>query len=183
MDYAWLDLLNSDCNDYLGRGHEDRLDKPEWLEGFLDRWRVRARLRARAETVESLRELRGKIRAIVDRVLEGKEVTGRHWGPLNSVLESARVYRRVTKMPDGYQIRLLPAAEGIDGLLAEITASFAEVFTVGDPTRIKLCENPDCRWVVYDESKNRSRRWCEGSTGCGNLMKVRRHRARKKKLR
>ncbi|TMC65135.1 MAG: CGNR zinc finger domain-containing protein [Chloroflexota bacterium] len=38
------------------------------------------------------------------------------------------------------------------------------------------CENPDCRWVYYDESANQNRRWCEDS--CANLMRVRRFRAR-----
>lgn len=182
MDFIWLDLLNSDYNDYLGRrGREDRLEKPEWLARFLSRWKVGKRESRSAETVAALRELRTTIRAMVDRILAGQVVTRAQWSSLNSVLASARVYRRLEANNGRYEVRLMPAERGIDGILAEIAASFSEVFVVGDPSRIKLCENPDCRWVVYDNSKNRSRRWCEGSTACGNLMKVRRHRARKKR--
>jgi predicted RNA-binding Zn ribbon-like protein len=181
MDFAWLDLLNSDCNDYLGRGgREDRLGKPEWLGRYLGRWRVRGPQARSPETVEALRGLRATIRAMVDRVLEGKRLTREQWNSLNSVLGSARVHRRIEMKGGRYEVKLMPAEEGIDGILADIAASFAQVFVAGDPSRIKLCENPDCRWVIYDRSKNRSRRWCEGSTGCGNLMKVRRHRARKR---
>lgn len=37
----WLDLLNSDWNDYRGSGkREDRLDNPLWLEKYLSRWKL-----------------------------------------------------------------------------------------------------------------------------------------------
>ncbi|WP_141639042.1 CGNR zinc finger domain-containing protein, partial [Paenibacillus riograndensis] len=39
--------------------------------------------------------------------------------------------------------------------------------------------NPDCLWVYYDDTRNRSKRYCDDKM-CGNLMKVRRFRARKK---
>jgi predicted RNA-binding Zn ribbon-like protein len=40
-------------------------------------------------------------------------------------------------------------------------------------------ENADCLWVYYDDTRNRSKRYCDDKA-CGNLMKVRRFRARKK---
>jgi predicted RNA-binding Zn ribbon-like protein len=72
---------------------------------------------------------------------------------------------------------LVPHASGVTRALGEVAASFAELLATGDPTRIKVCANRDCGWFVYDESRNRTRRWCE-STGCGNLIKVRRYRER-----
>jgi predicted RNA-binding Zn ribbon-like protein len=51
--------------------------------------------------------------------------------------------------------------------------------STGDPTRIKICANSDCGWVIYDQSRNRTRRWCD-KTECGNVIKVRRHRQRKR---
>ncbi|MCL6580471.1 MAG: CGNR zinc finger domain-containing protein [Firmicutes bacterium] len=41
----------------------------------------------------------------------------------------------------------------------------------------KVCANADCGWLFYDDSRNRSRRWCDGRY-CGNLIKVRRFRAK-----
>jgi predicted RNA-binding Zn ribbon-like protein len=182
VDSAWLDLVNSDCLDYLGRrGREDRLENPVWLKRFLARWKLSRAERSRPETRKALRELRDLIRGIVDRILAGRSISRKQWDSLNSVLAGAPCYRHLEVGDAGHQMRLLPASAGIKGVLAGIAASFAHVFTHGDPSRIKLCQNPDCLWVVYDESKNRSRRWCEGATGCGNLIKVRRHRARKKK--
>jgi predicted RNA-binding Zn ribbon-like protein len=49
----------------------------------------------------------------------------------------------------------------------------------GEPGRLKACENVDCFWVFYDNSRNRTRRWCD-SRGCGNLIKVRRFRAKRR---
>ncbi len=72
---------------------------------------------------------------------------------------------------------LLPIAEGIAGVMGEIATSFAGLLATGDPTRIKVCANPDCGWVIYDQSRSRTRRWCD-STGCGNLLKVRQFRQR-----
>ena len=40
--------------------------------------------------------------------------------------------------------------------------------------RVRICEAPDCEWLFYDTSKNRSRRWCD-MRQCGNRMKARRH--------
>ena len=52
--------------------------------------------------------------------------------------------------------------------------------------RLKAC--PDCRWVFYDHSRNASKKWCgmyaRGPEGraCGTIAKVRRHRARQKRV-
>jgi predicted RNA-binding Zn ribbon-like protein len=43
--------------------------------------------------------------------------------------------------------------------------------------RIKTCPAYDCGWKFVDQSKNRSRRWCDMAV-CGNLAKARQYRAR-----
>jgi len=47
-----------------------------------------------------------------------------------------------------------------------------------DVGRIRVCENPGCQWYFYDETRSRTKRCCDET--CANLVKVRRHRARKK---
>ena len=63
---------------------------------------------------------------------------------------------------------------GLDALLLAIVESFAAFLAEGDPSRLRVCENADCRWVFYDSTRSRTRRWCAGS--CGNLIKVREFR-------
>lgn len=43
--------------------------------------------------------------------------------------------------------------------------------------RVRVCAN--CRWLFLDESRNRSRVWCD-MTVCGNRQKARRHYRRRK---
>ncbi|EJN04651.1 CGNR zinc finger domain-containing protein [Phyllobacterium sp. YR531] len=46
-------------------------------------------------------------------------------------------------------------------------------------SRIKIC--PNCHWLYLDESRNRSRRWCD-MTVCGNRAKAKRHYDRRSKM-
>jgi predicted RNA-binding Zn ribbon-like protein len=67
----------------------------------------------------------------------------------------------------------------LDGLLAPIVDSAAELLTSSDLARVRECEADNCGWLFIDRSRNRSRRWCDMSV-CGNRAKVRRHYARTK---
>jgi predicted RNA-binding Zn ribbon-like protein len=61
------------------------------------------------------------------------------------------------------------------GLLIVIRDAQAD----GTWQRLKACENHDCGWAFYDRSHGRRGRWCEMS-GCGNRMKNRNLRARRR---
>jgi len=66
----------------------------------------------------------------------------------------------------------------LDGFLgAVVTAALTLATDAAVRSRVHLCEAPDCEWLFYDGSKNRSRRWCD-MRQCGNRMKARRHHAR-----
>lgn len=43
-------------------------------------------------------------------------------------------------------------------------------------------QSSDCGGIIYDGSHNRARRWCDVEE-CGNLVKVRQFRARRRQLR
>jgi len=65
-----------------------------------------------------------------------------------------------------------------------LSAAFGELLTVlalasldGTWQRMRVCPNPECRWMFYDHSKNRSGRWCQMAE-CGNRAKVRAYRER-----
>jgi predicted RNA-binding Zn ribbon-like protein len=75
------------------------------------------------------------------------------------------------------RLRFEPARRDWRWVMSEVIASAAELMTTGEPRRLKSCANPSCMWMFYDESHNRSRRWCDPAT-CGNLVKVRAHRSR-----
>ena len=181
MEPLWADFINSDWHDYLGQGRdEDRLDNPAWMADFLGKWGLAAIDVERPAVRRQLRELRTLLSRLALELREGKALNARDLAAMNAFLDRGPVVRRLGCGEGGYTIRYEAVKSGVSAVLTEIAASFAEMLVDGDPRRIRVCENPDCRWIIYDRSKNRTRRWCEGPTGCGNLIKVRRHRKRKR---
>jgi predicted RNA-binding Zn ribbon-like protein len=75
--------------------------------------------------------------------------------------------------------RLAPDAAGVDGALATLLASVATAVADGSWTRFKACPRDCCQWAFYDNSKNRSARWCSMAS-CGNVEKARAHRRRRR---
>ena len=177
MDPLWLELLNSDWHDYRGRAaDEDRIDSPAWRERFLARCHLPASVAEDAAARRALRDLRTLIRRMTDALRTGRQPAARDVAALNRALAAVPMVRRLTREAGGFRFEFAAAARDLRVVLAEVARSFAEFIAGGDPRRIRLCANPDCRWVFVDASHNRTRRWCEAT--CGNLVKVRRFRAR-----
>jgi len=177
---AWEELVNSDRHDYLGTGRgEDQLDDPAWREGYLKRWGLQIPGLSGTRLVRELKKLRTVLQE------EAQALAGRPGpGPgsfkrLNAYLGSVPLVR-VLEIDQGRpRLRLKASRREMSSILAEIAASFAETIAKGETSRLKICGNADCRWIFYDRTKNKSRKWCELT--CGNLMKVRRFRRRHKK--
>jgi predicted RNA-binding Zn ribbon-like protein len=58
-----------------------------------------------------------------------------------------------------------------------VTAAALSLLKDPPAARIKTCPGRNCGWKFVDQSKNRSRRWCDMAV-CGNLAKARQYRAR-----
>ena len=178
----WLDLLNSDWHDFKGGGrHEDRLDSEAWLKNFVFPWRGSLAQVPLPVVRDKLKELRVLLRRMAEDFSRRKPLGGKDLERLNHILENSPQINKVGLSGRTYTLRYQPRTPGIQSMLADMATSFAEVLVHGEPGRIKICQNPDCLWVFYDNSKNRTRKWCENATGCGNLMKVRMFRARVKR--
>lgn len=65
----------------------------------------------------------------------------------------------------------------LDRPLWPVLRSAADLLVAGDLSRVKSCASHSCEWVFLDESRNRSRQWCQMEV-CGNRAKARRHYAR-----
>ncbi|MGE5485486.1 MAG: CGNR zinc finger domain-containing protein [Ignavibacteriales bacterium] len=177
MEFACLDLLNSDWHDHRGTGlTRDRLDDRRWLEEFLDRWGLAGAGLPDEQDLARLKGLRSLLRRIVEAMVSAQQIPRDSLEGLNRVMANSPSIRRLSAGAGQYRLEILPAVEDWTWVLSEIAASFADLLAHHDPTRIKICRNPDCHWVFYDDSRSRTRRWCEDT--CGNLMKVRRFRAR-----
>jgi len=171
---------HSDWHDWHGTGWtEDRLDNPGWLERFAASWDLQVGASYTARARQALGELRTLARRMVDDFRAGRPLSDADVAALNAYLAKGPARRQFRAAEGKPRVVLVPATRNWDWVVAETAASLANLLARGEPDRLKACENRDCGWIFYDESRNRSRRWCD-SRACGNLIKVRRFRARRK---
>lgn len=175
-----MDFLNSDWRDWRGSGkREDRLDNPSWLAGFLRNWHLEAPIPPDPLVRKSLGELRDRMRSMVEALTEGRHLDDDDLHVLNGALNQMPSYPRLVRKGEAYQLEQVINNQGWELVMGQIALSFAKLVSEMDVRRIKICDNNDCRWIFFDESRNRARRWCDDKC-CGNLMKVRRFRERQR---
>lgn len=93
----------------------------------------------------------------------------------NSELHEAMVHTRLVPVADGFDWTWPEVPLMLDRVLWPIVRSTANLLISGELDRIRECAAHDCTWLFFDESRNRSRRWCSMQT-CGNRAKVDRFR-------
>jgi predicted RNA-binding Zn ribbon-like protein len=96
---------------------------------------------------------------------------------LEVVADAARVARLTVVFDRGASPKLVAQAAGVDGLCGRLVAVAVEGMLDGTWERLKACRN--CRWAFFDESKNRSARWCSMAI-CGNRRKTRAYRRKRR---
>lgn len=182
MDWLCIDFFNSDWRDWRGSGRrENRLEKQEWLESFLQKYHLAAPLSMDTEDAHVLLQLRERLRRMLETVVQGDRLHEEDLAQLNRTLALASFHIQLQYVVEegSYKQQQSSSVEGLPLVMAQIARSFVELLEPEHLERIKICDNEDCRWVYYDESRNRVRRWCDDKM-CGNLMKVRRFRERQK---
>ena len=118
-------------------------------------------------------EVREALRALI------AAAHGDHVDPASlAVLDNAgRTARLTLAFSASGSAALHPDATGVDRALGRILSAAYAAMIDGSWPRLKTCENNECRWAFYDQSKNRSAKWCS-MQACGNRMKARAYRAR-----
>jgi predicted RNA-binding Zn ribbon-like protein len=173
--FACLDFIDSEFADHTGSGRRfDRLPLQEWQRAFLDRWSWRAPVPAPPAQLRLLRELRSRLRHLLVRAPAGRELDPNDTDYLNRNLALTPFVFKV-QSHDG--LKLVPVRRNWQWIRSELVRSAVQIITELDLRRLKVCANPDCSWLFYDESMNRTRLWCQANY-CGNLLKVRDFRAR-----
>ncbi|WP_258171202.1 ABATE domain-containing protein [Paenibacillus sp. R14(2021)] len=176
----WDSFLRS--NYYYGKSMtnpEDRIDNPVWLDEWLAEQKLPHPGAPSAKEMESLKRLRGHMRHIVLKLSAGESADPADLEGINRALLDGPMILRIEQSDSGYHMASMPAQVAWSGTAAAVAASFGHVLAEGDPSRFRICENTECMSAYYDETRNRSKRFCHEKY-CGNLMKVRRFRARQK---
>ena len=145
--------------------------------------RVRA-LRADPETADKvlarIRRVRAAMRELADATVERRPPEPRHLDRINRTLRTPYTYVLVPSA-DGLSMDHKHEGDPIEGALARLVESIAREVSQGHPERMRVCANPECRWVFHDTSRSGRRKWCDMST-CGNRAKVARHREKSKRV-
>lgn len=123
--------------------------------------------------------IRDLLLSIFAGIAHGRPVSSQRLSELNSALARAPGLLRVHKNSNRIETEWRSAVDGLQQVLFAVLASAAELLASDRLGRIRECAAADCTWLFIDESRNRSRRWCDMST-CGNRVKARRHHQRAK---
>jgi predicted RNA-binding Zn ribbon-like protein len=162
----------------------------EVLRAFLNTWRIPNDTRVptdHLQTDEDVRAFRDTYFSS-EIVAEPKEELVRLREDLRDHLGSAEaefLNRWLEKYPVTVRIGNNRVHYGGDGrLCGELLALAVEAVSEGCWERFKAC--PDCRWVFFDNTRNKSKVWCgmnaygpEGRA-CGTIAKVNRWRQKQK---
>jgi len=179
----WDEFINSYWRDWRTGDtskDRDRLEDEEWLRTWLESQSLTSALLPDTEELKQLKQLRTFLFAQVQTIVHGEAPGEESLRALNSYMANGAVIRQLLRDTDGrMHLNLQPLGSAWPEIMAEIAASFAGALADKESSRFRICDNPDCLWVYYDDTRNRSKRYCDDKA-CGNLLKVRRFRARKK---
>lgn len=120
--------------------------------------------------------MREALHGVLQARLTGAAPKSAELGRLNAMMAAAMSKARLAVSEDRY------SWTWSEELVLErptwpIARAAAELLTSRRLARLRECASETCGWLFLDQSKNRSRRWCD-MRGCGNRTKIRRYRAR-----
>ena len=130
------------------------------------------------ETLARLRRVRQAMRGVLEAAAAHQAPQAADLDEINRALRTHYIYELVPA-PDGVSLDHRHQGDPVDGAIARLSESIARELIQGDTSRLRICENQQCRWVFKDTSRTGKRKWCSMSS-CGNRAKVARHRARRK---
>ena len=155
----------------------DLLETKASLEDWLKRTElVEPGFKLRSEHLRPARQLRDALRdSLTANSEDRKDVDA-----TRRLIEGARTLEISLKPDeDGHLSLDLSPVDTFAHLGSQLLAIAYQSQIEGTWERLKLCENPDCAWAFYDNSRNRSGSWCRMGQ-CGNRLKNRAYRERHK---
>jgi predicted RNA-binding Zn ribbon-like protein len=131
----------------------DRIDEPRRLSSWMaEQGLAPAGLALTGEDVARARKLREALRAML-LANAGFPLVPEAVEEFNDAARSATVGVRAG---DAGRVALVPAGEGLDRAIVRLLAIVVAAQENGTWSRLKACA--ECRWALYDRTKNRSAR-------------------------
>lgn len=170
-----LDRIQSLVNTLDAEIEQDRLaradDARPWLiaQGLLDTDAPLTDV-----DLEQVRSIREALRALLVRNTGGPPADAEALAVLQRVAAAGCVSAVID---DNGHIELRAVGTSLTERLGGLLIVIRDAQRDGSWARLKACANGDCRWVFYDQSRNRGGSWCD-MAACGNRLKNREFRAR-----
>lgn len=140
---------------------------------------ARERPREAARVFGRAIELREALYRIFVAIVSGASPAEPDLDVLDRELAEALTHLRVVPAGERFAWRFVEGDERLDRMLWTIVDDAADLLSSDTLERVKECGGDSCAWLFYDESRNRSRRWCDMGD-CGNRAKVRRYYRRRR---
>lgn len=158
-----------------GLGDEDREELPDLpaLQAWFDRWEWTGRRPSSEAEVAAVRALRPRLRrlwSLRDEALVAEA---------NALLaEGGALPRLVRHGAFGWHVHATSDDATLDRRIGvEVGMALVDVIRADEVERLKVCAGEDCEDLLMDLSRNRSRKFCDGT--CGTRANVAAYRARK----
>lgn len=181
-----LDFANTLHNRHAGDPGEELHDVSDLLQwakeaGLLspaDHGRLAAQYRRNprqsAAALAQAITVRDLLLSIFAGIADGRSLSPQRLAELNSALADVPGILRVRRNSQRLETEWASSTGGLQQVLLAVLASAANLLASQRLGRVRECASADCTWLFVDESRNRSRRWCD-MRACGNRMKARRH--------
>jgi len=150
----------------------DDLTTPRQLDAFVADWGwTGSRAHDDAE-LEAVRALRPRLRALWTTDTDGAVAV------VNELLTESRALPQLVRHGEwSWHLHATPPEAPLATRMAvEAAMAMVDVIRADELARLRVCAAEDCADVVVDLSKNRSKRYCDGT--CGNRANVAAYRAR-----
>ncbi|MBX3083202.1 MAG: ABATE domain-containing protein [Anaerolineae bacterium] len=135
-----------------------------------------APIRAVFEDAIRLREVLYRLfKAVVDRTLPAPA----DLAALNAAIQQAQAHRELVADEHGGLLWQWRDQDTPDFMLHPLALSAEDLLTADTDELNRLRQCPSCGWLFLDESRNRSRTWCD-MRYCGNRAKAKRFHQRQK---
>ena len=154
-------------------GEPDELATLADLDAFLSVWVFTGRVDRDEAELAALRRLRARLAGFFDVDEEGLA------DGVNALLREGRALPQVVRH-DQWNWHLHATDDDrplATRMAVEVAMALVDLLRAERFDRLRRCEAPDCDKVLVDLSRNRSRKFCDGT--CGNNANVAAYRARK----
>jgi predicted RNA-binding Zn ribbon-like protein len=129
-----------------------------------------------AAVLARARDLREALNGLAEAIDAGRAPAPAVLDTISHVLAAAYAHGRL--VPHEGALQWVAATDDeLDRVLWEIGRAAGRLVLSPGLARVRACAAGDCGWWFMDDTKNRSRRWCDMKL-CGNREKLRRFRSK-----